>query len=226
MGSSAPEGARLLEAVALMDRLRREGWWEAAQTHETLSGYLIEETYELLDAIAAGDRDELVAELGDVLLQVLFHARIGEGFTIDDVADSFIRKVSARSAGVLDGGVDIATQVDDWERAKAAERPGASAMEGIALGQPALALTAKILSRAHGAGIPDELIPPELTRITVTAEGGAEQALRAAALGFADRIRAAETELAGAGDGASGVGPSSRTRFTADEWRSVLKRHG
>ncbi len=206
-----PEGARLLDAVALMDRLRTNGAWEADQTHHSLTAYLVEETYELLDAIAAGERDGLVGELGDLLLQVLFHSRIGEGFTIDDVADAFIRKITARSAGVLAGGVDLATQVDDWERAKAAERPGASAMDGIAFGQPALALTAKVLERAAAAGIPDDVVPAELR--TVEVGPGAEERLRAAVIDFVARVQAAEgiTELGGPAD-----------ELTTDEWRAAL----
>ncbi len=226
LSAAPPEGARLLDAVALMDRLRSEGHWEAAQTHASLTGYLVEETYELLDAIESGDRAELIAELGDVLLQVLFHARIGEGFTVDDVADSFIRKVSARSAGVLAGGVDLATQVDQWERAKSAERPDASAMDGIPAAQPALALAAKVVARARGAGVPADLIPAAITTVTVDARGGAEQRLRAEALAFARRVRAAEQYMRAArrrpgGPGAAAAG-EAEPAFGADEWRAAL----
>lgn len=214
-----PEGARLLEAVALMDRLVRDGAWESRQTHRSLARYLVEETYELLDAIEAGARGELVAELGDVLLQVLFHARIGEGFTVDDVADSFIRKVSARSAGVLGGGVNLDTQIDDWERAKAVERPRGSAMDGIASGQPALALTAKVLERARAAGVPDDAVPPELTCVRVDADGAAEQRLRAGALAFAERIRQAEWSIGAGGDGAR---RDARGIIGTEQWRRAL----
>lgn len=210
----AREGSRLLDAVELMDRLCTDGEWESRQTHASLVRYLIEETYELVDAIDAGGRDELVAELGDVLLQVLFHARIGAGFTIDDVAESFIRKVSARSAGVLAGGVDLQTQVDDWERAKSAERPGGSCMDGIATGQPALALAEKILERARGAGVPDDAVPAALAAVALRPGGGAEQRLRAEALGFALRIREAEDALRARHGDTGG--------FTAAQWRAAL----
>ncbi|GAA4811336.1 MazG nucleotide pyrophosphohydrolase domain-containing protein [Tomitella cavernea] len=219
------EGARLLDAVALMDTLCTDGAWESQQTHSSLTGYLVEETYELLDAIASGDRDEVVAELGDVLLQVLFHARIGADFTIDDVAESFIRKVSARSAGVLAGGVDLATQVDDWERAKSRERPDSSAMDGIPAAQPALALAAKILARARDAGVPADAFPAGLTTVTVGPDGGAEERLRAEALEFARRIRAAERAMRAARPGDAGTdleGGERRARPSADEWRTAL----
>uniref|UniRef100_UPI00061B0008 MazG nucleotide pyrophosphohydrolase domain-containing protein n=1 Tax=Mycobacterium sp. UM_Kg27 TaxID=1545693 RepID=UPI00061B0008 len=74
----APPGERLIDAVAIMDRLRTTGPWESEQTHDSLRRFLLEETYELFDAVRSGDADELCAELGDVLLQVLFHARIAE----------------------------------------------------------------------------------------------------------------------------------------------------
>ncbi|MET0898266.1 MAG: MazG family protein, partial [Mycobacterium sp.] len=74
-------GERLLDAVAIMDKLRTDGPWESEQTHDSLRRYLLEETYELFDAVRGGDTDELRDELGDVLLQVLFHARIAEDAT-------------------------------------------------------------------------------------------------------------------------------------------------
>ncbi len=95
-------GARLLDLVAVMDTLRRDCPWDARQTHESLLPYLIEETYEAADAVAAGDLAALCGELGDVLLQVVFHARVaaertdGTGFDIDDVADGIIAKLTRR----------------------------------------------------------------------------------------------------------------------------------
>ena len=88
----AAAGSALPELVAIMDRLRTECPWDARQTHESLAPYLLEETYEALEALERRDMAELRGELGDVLLQVLFHARVaaertdGTGFTIDDVA--------------------------------------------------------------------------------------------------------------------------------------------
>ena len=113
---SAPEhraGERLVDAVAMMDKLRTAGPWESEQTHDSLRRYLLEETYELLDAVRSGNADQLREELGDVLLQVLFHARIAEDapqlpFTIDDVADTLMRKLGNRVPGVLAGEIDFA----------------------------------------------------------------------------------------------------------------------
>lgn len=101
-------GTTLLDAVELMDRLRRTGPWESQQTHESLRRYVLEEVYELLDAIDVGTVSDLRDELGDLLLQVLFHARIAaddptEPFDIDDVAQGFIDKVTRRTPGVLSG---------------------------------------------------------------------------------------------------------------------------
>lgn len=108
---AAPEpqpGERLVDAVALMDKLRTSGPWESEQTHDSLRRYLLEETYELFDAVRSGNADELREELGDVLLQVLFHARIAEDaphhpFSIDDVADALVRKLGNRVPAVLAG---------------------------------------------------------------------------------------------------------------------------
>ena len=95
-GSSALPGGELLTLVSVMDTLRRRCPWDARQTHESLAPYLIEESYEALDALESGDRLALREELGDVLLQVMFHARVaaeradGTGFTVDDVADGIM----------------------------------------------------------------------------------------------------------------------------------------
>src|ERR1700749_3921732 len=95
-----------------MDRLRSPGGcpWDAAQTHESLARYLVEETYETLEAIETGDPKLLREELGDLLLQVLFHARLaeelpaGQRFTIDDVADALVAKLIRRHPHVFDEG--------------------------------------------------------------------------------------------------------------------------
>ena len=100
-------GARLLELVQVMDMLRRDCPWDAGQTHESLTPYLLEETYEAVDALAAGDQAAVREELGDVLLQVVFHARVaaertdGTGYDIDDVADGIIAKLTRRHPHVF-----------------------------------------------------------------------------------------------------------------------------
>ena len=129
-GSWDPPGARLLDAVAVMDRLRADDAWKRAQTHQSLAQYLLEEAYEAYDAIVTDDLDALRGEIGDVLLQVLLHARIAEElpederWTIDDVAGDFVAKMIRRNPHVFEPG----RQTDDldeifanWNAAKRAE---------------------------------------------------------------------------------------------------------
>ncbi|GGO88280.1 nucleoside triphosphate pyrophosphohydrolase [Wenjunlia tyrosinilytica] len=167
-------GARLLDLVAVMDRLRSPGGcpWDAEQTHASLVKYLIEEAYELVETIEQGDREALREELGDVLLQVMFHARIAqedeqEPFSIDDVAGGIVDKLVYRHPHVF-ASVDADTpeQVEaNWEELKAAEKHRDSVTDGVPMGQPALALAAKLLARADKAGIdvpvPAPVAPPE-----------------------------------------------------------------
>lgn len=153
-----------------MDRLRTDCPWDAKQTHATLAPYLLEESYEALDALESGDQAALREELGDVLLQVAFHARVaaertdGTGYTIDDVADGIVAKLVRRHPHVFgDVTVSGADEVtDNWDAIKAAEResaggPPPSAFDGVPLGQPALSLAAQLRRRAGRAGVPDEL---------------------------------------------------------------------
>src|SRR5262249_12074419 len=152
----------LIRAVAVMDQLRSPGGcsWDAAQTHRSLAKYLLEETYETLEAIETDDMALLREELGDLLLQVLFHARLaeelpeGERFSIDDVASDLVAKLVHRHPHVFgDVKVDGAAEGNEnWERLKAAEKARASIVEGVPMGQPALALAAKLVSRAQRAG--------------------------------------------------------------------------
>jgi XTP/dITP diphosphohydrolase len=205
-GSWDPLGARLLDAVTVMNRLVSPGGdpWKRSQTHASLAQFLLEEAYEAYDAIAAGDTGALREELGDVLLQVVLHARLAEEFSqwnIDDVAGDLVDKLVRRNPHVFsDTTVDSVNEiVENWEQIKRAEKARGSAMDGIALTQPALSLAAKVLSRASRAGIevpmPSEGLGAELFAIVAAArERGedAEAALRAAALAYADAIRAAE----------------------------------
>ena len=217
---AAPEtrpGERPLDAVAVMDRLRTAGPWESTQTHDSLRRYLLEETYELFDAVRGGDPAELRDELGDILLQVLFHARIAEDapahpFGIDDVADALVRKLGNRVPAVLAGeNVTLEDQLAQWEQRKAAERADRGCVDGIPTAQPALALAQKVIDRASAAGLPADLIPAGLTSVSVGPGGDAENDLRAAVLSFIDRVRAAERAIAADG---SGPGPAS-----AEGWR-------
>jgi XTP/dITP diphosphohydrolase len=205
---SAPDqqpGERLVDAVAMMDKLRTAGPWESEQTHDSLRRFLLEETYEVFDAVRSGDADALREELGDVLLQVLFHARIAEDapqhpFTIDDVADTLLRKLGNRVPGVLAGdAISLDEQLAQWEERKALEKQAKarnSVMDDVPTAQPALALAHKVVQRATRAGLPADLIPSEITSITVTPDVDAENALRTAVLGFMDTVRGTEKAIA------------------------------
>jgi len=230
---SAPDrqrGERLIDAVAMMDKLRADGPWESEQTHESLRRYLLEETYELLDAVHGGDVEELREELGDLLLQVLFHARIAEDaallpFTIDDVADSLIRKLGNRAPGVLAGeSISLQDQLAQWEEAKALERSRKSrnsVLDDVHTGQPALALAQKVIHRVEKAGLPAELIPDEITSISVSADSDAENTLRADVLDFVDTVGRVERAIAASRRGDSVAEELDMTPLgviTAQEW--------
>ncbi|MFE7778008.1 nucleoside triphosphate pyrophosphohydrolase [Streptomyces sp. NPDC057445] len=211
-GSYDLPGARLLDLVQVMDRIRRECPWSSQQTHKGLAKYGIEEAYELVEAIEDGDRDELREELGDVLLQVVFHARIAqedaeEPFSIDDVAGTIVDKLIHRHPHVF--GDEHAETPEDvkahWLRTKAVEKQRDSLTDGVPLGQPGLALAAKLASRVRTAGL-DVSMPAgdgigyELLAMAVRAEAEGhdpEAALRAAARTYRDAIRAAETAANG-----------------------------
>ncbi|WP_301546886.1 MazG family protein [Gordonia sp. X0973] len=198
----APErrtGETLLDAVDLMDHLRTTGPWESRQTHDSLRRFVLEEVYELLDAIDVGTHTDVRDELGDLLLQVLFHARIAADdtenpFDIDDVAQAFIDKVTRRTPGVLSGEhSDLQRQIEDWETAKAAERASGSVLDGIVTTAPALLLVQKILERLSDVGFPLSQVDPALVRITVAAGGDStEDATRQRALDLIDLVHEAE----------------------------------
>jgi XTP/dITP diphosphohydrolase len=203
-----------------MDTLRVNCPWDARQTHASLTPHLLEETYEAIDALTADDQAAVCEELGDVLLQVVFHARVaqeridGTGYTIDDVAGGIIDKLTRRHPHVFG---DVAVSGPDevkqnWDAIKAAERAAAgggpaSALDGVPMSQPALSLAAQLLRRAARAGIPAELAAAEDTEAPVSEIGSelfalvaAAQAagvdpeleLRAAARAYAERVRAFE----------------------------------
>ena len=228
-----PPGERLVDAVAMIDKLRTSGPWESEQTHASLRRYLLEETYELFDAVRSGDADELRAELGDVLLQVLFHARIAEdasqhAFTIDGVAESLIRKLGNRVPAVLAGeSVSLGEQLAQWEERKALEKARESAMDDVPTAQPALALAQKVLSRVTAAGLPEDLIPATLTTVQVSGDHDAENALRADVLEFMDTVRGVERAVAAARRGedvADELDSAPPTRITEEQWRAILAR--
>ncbi len=223
-GSWDPPGARLLDVVAVLDRLRSPGGcpWTAEQTHESLRPYLLEEAYEAYDALVDGDLEALREELGDVLLQVVFHARVAEeagadgvaaeAFTVDDVAGDLVAKLVRRHPHVF--ADTVVSGVDEvhanWEEIKRAEKNRSSVLDGVAHSQPALSLVAQYLSRLTRAEL-DVDLPPVPPGMEMPADQGAlgalllavaaaavprgldpEAALRAAAHALAERVRAAE----------------------------------
>src|SRR6201996_4838602 len=222
-------GERLVDAVAMMDKLRTAGPWESEQTHDSLRRFLLEETYELFDAVHSGDTDALRDELGDVLLQVLFHARIAEDapehpFTIDDVADALLRKLGNRAPGVLAGEtISLDEQLAQWEERKALEKPRTSVMDDVPTGQPALALAHKVIQRSIRAGLPLDLIPTNITSIIVSVDVDAENALRTAVLEFMETVRAVEKAVAGErrlADVPAELDAAAVGTITEDEWRA------
>ncbi|MFF2622112.1 MazG family protein [Oerskovia jenensis] len=162
----------LRESVAVMDRLYSPGGcpWDREQTHETLVRYLLEEAHELAEAIETGDREGMREELGDLLLQVLFHARIASEdpvapFTVDDVAADLVAKLVRRHPHVF---ADTAVTTGDghaalyaqWDEIKQQEKQRESVLEGIPLAQGALARAQKVLSRAQRAGLGEVVAGP------------------------------------------------------------------
>ena len=218
-----PPGARLLDAVAVMDRLRAPGGcpWDGDQTHASLAPYLIEEAHEAADALAAGDLDGLREELGDVLLQVLFHSRLAEEieeddhrWTIDDVAGDLVDKLVRRHPHVFAGlEVSGAAEVHaNWEQLKAVEKGGRSIVDGVPVSAPSLARAGSLVARAARAGLPTP-VPVSLPEQAGTFEGlgayllalvvaatqaglDSDGALRAAILSYAEDLRAVEEEKA------------------------------
>ena len=221
-GSWDPPGARLLDAVAVLDRLASPGGdpWKRAQTHRSLASFLVEECYEAYDAISAGDTDALREELGDVLLQVVLHARLaeelpeGERWSVDDVAGGLVDKMVRRNPHVFaeEQAGTLAQIEENWERIKRAEKARGSVLDGIALSQPALALAAKILERAGRIGLsvpqpapgpdadPGDRLGAELLRTVAEARAAGldpEASLRRVALAHAGSVRAAESAAGG-----------------------------
>ncbi|KUH95108.1 nucleoside triphosphate hydrolase [Mycolicibacterium acapulense] len=232
---SAPEaapGERLVDAVAMMDKLRTSGPWESEQTHDSLRRYLLEETYEVFDAVHSGDAHALRDELGDVLLQVLFHARIAEdapqnSFGIDDVADALVRKLGNRVPAVLAGEpISLDDQLAQWEERKALEKKAKrahSTMDDVPTAQPALALAQKVIERVSAAGLPADLIPHAVTSVTVAVGSDAENTLRSAVLEFMDTVRRAERAIAvdrRGDDVPEELDASPLGVVTEDEWRA------
>jgi XTP/dITP diphosphohydrolase len=171
-------GSELLRLVEVMDRLRSPGGcaWDAEQTHQSLIKYLLEESYEFIDAIETDDRVGMREELGDVLLQVYFHSRIAQDhetdpFTIDDVAGAIADKLIGRHPHVFAGLEVSGTEeiIENWEAIKAKEKGRTSPIDGVAMSQPALSLVSKLIYRADKYGAPLDL-PEYQSEIPATEE--------------------------------------------------------
>ena len=213
-GAPEPPGARLLDVVAVMDRLRSPGGcpWDAEQTHSSLRGYLLEEAHEAYDAIVDDDPVAMREELGDVLLQVAFHARVaaegapGRRFDVDDVAGDLVDKLVRRHPHVFGdaGPRDVAQVEAGWEEIKKAEKQRRSPTEGVSRSQPAASWGAALVRRAGRAGLatpapaelgaasPEELGERLLTVVAAATARGwdVEDALREAVRRYAGELDA------------------------------------
>ena len=173
------EKAGLAESLELMKDLRKRCDWDAAQTHESLRPYLIEEAYEVDDAIRAGNDRLLREELGDLLLQVLFHSVVAEergAFDFGDVAEGFLAKMKSRHPHLYDGGPR-----QSWEGMKAKKR--ASIVDGLPADLPALHRAFRLQDRAAGVGFdwpdatgPANKVEEELAEVRAEVSAGAQAA--------------------------------------------------
>jgi len=201
-----PEVERLVEVMA---RLRQECPWDAQQTHRSLVQYLIEETAETIEAIEAADQDHLREELGDLLLQVIFHAEIASeqttGFAVDDIARGIADKLISRHPYVF-ATAEVPSDLHfTWEQRKVLEKGRTSALQGIPDQLSALARANKIISRARSRRVavtlPDEPISAEelgaqLLALAARAHAAGidpDRALRDAVRGLETRVREAES---------------------------------
>ncbi|WP_106210776.1 MazG family protein [Kineococcus rhizosphaerae] len=201
-------GHKLLDLVAVMDRLRSPGGcpWDAQQTHTSLLRYLVEESYEVVDAVENGTRAELRDELGDLLLQVVFHARVAqedsaEPFDVDDVAAAIVAKLERRHPHVFAGEAVAEDLQAGWDAIKATEKPRESVLDGIPLQLPALARADKVLGRLQRNGL------DEGTQAQATAEEIGEELLRV--------VRKAH---------AAGVDPEAALRTTTRRLESAARQ--
>ena len=223
--TEATQHPKLEELIAVLEKLRAPGGcaWDAEQTHESLVKYLVEESYELVDAIERGDRDEMIEELGDVLYQVVFHADIaahtpGEEFTLEDVAANMTAKMIGRHPHVfgdsaqkdalnIQSGSDVSGMWDELKKADKSHRT--SVLDGIPQSMPALALADKVLGKAEKIGILDADAPAALALSSEEELGGvllaivtsarangldAERALRTVLRELQDEIREVEKD--------------------------------
>lgn len=203
--SEALPVAEVTRLRAVMHRLRAECPWDAEQTHRSLVHYLVEETCEVVDAIESGADADLVEELGDLLLQVVFHAEIAaeDGrFDLEAVAGGIADKLVRRHPYVFTDSAVPADLDASWEHRKRAEKGRKSSLEGIPETLSAAARASKVISRARSHGVPVDL-PEE----PITAEETGE-----AILALVARARA------------SGVDPEQATRDALRTLEQQIRR--
>ncbi|RBY78018.1 nucleotide pyrophosphohydrolase [Blastococcus sp. TF02-09] len=220
-GAPEPVGARLLDVVRVMDRLRSPGGcpWDAEQTHSSLRGYLLEEAHEAYDAIVDDDPVAMREELGDVLLQVVFHARVAaeaapeRRFDVDGVAGDLVDKLVRRHPHVFGdaGPRDVAEVEAGWDEIKQQEKQRRSPTEGVSRSQPAASWGAALVRRAGRAGLPTpeaaalavdspEALGEQLLGVVTAAQArgwDVEDALREAVRRYAGELDAAAEGRAG-----------------------------
>lgn len=201
--------SELERLVSVVARLRQECPWDAQQTHRSLAQYLVEETAETIEAIESGDQDHLREELGDLLLQVIFHAEIAseqaEGFSVEEVAEGIADKLVSRHPYVF-ATAEVPVDLHyTWEQRKAAEKGRTSALQGIPEPLSALARANKIISRVRSRRLelvlPDdpttaEEVGAQILALAARAQAAGvdpEQALRDAVRGLEARVRDAES---------------------------------
>ncbi len=208
-------GESLVELVAVMDRLRSPGGcpWDAEQTHDSLVEYMVEEAYEAVEAIESGDDVALREELGDVLLQVVYHSRLAqehdEPFDIDDVARGITSKLIRRHPHVF-GDVNAETIADvevNWLAAKAQEKGRESVTDGIPSALPALVLASKMMSRSKLIDV--EIVPNQARAV-------AEQAVLE--LGYGELLLAIVAEAH-----ADGVDAEAELRSAIRDYRARIR---
>lgn len=178
MDSAGSAFARLVET---MDQLRSPGGcpWDSEQTHASLVKYLVEETYEVVDAIENGSTEDLIEELGDLLLQVVFHSRIGQeevpSWNIVQVCDGITDKLVRRHPHVFSDLVISRDELDQrWESQKAAEKQRTSVLDGIPNSMPALHLATKVFARCRNADLdiqPPSRLPDEVAAAISRSQG-------------------------------------------------------
>ena len=208
MRSAAPDASGVQGLVEVMWRLRRECPWDAEQTHHSLVTYLVEEAAEVVDAIETGDIADLREELGDLLLQVVFHCEIEAqrgGFTLEQVAGDIAAKLVRRHPYVFDGADVPDDLLTSWEARKRAEKRRTSALDGIPGALDTLARAHKVIGRSRQHGVdPVPLVDGDgigaqiLALVARAQDAGidADQATRQALRGLEQRIR--EQEASGA----------------------------